>query len=59
MTIVGPLLVHIPPSYGAGHLMLEKRYTMDNRTCSGMPHDSYTHLHVLSRKLCTVYYTWL
>ena len=59
MTIVGLLLVHTPPSYGARHLMLEKRYKMDNQTCSGMPHAFYTYLHVLSRKLCTAYYTWL
>ena len=50
MAIVGVLLVHTPPSYDAGDLMLEKRYKMDNRTCSVMSHGSYTYLHVLSGK---------
>ena len=34
MTIVGPLLVHTPPSYGIGHLVLEKGY---NNSCPGVP----------------------
>ena len=50
MTIVGPLLVHTPPSYGVGHLVLEKGYRVDNRTCFGMPHGFYTCLHALSGK---------
>ena len=28
MTYVGPLLVHIPRRYGAGHLVLEEGYRM-------------------------------